>query len=315
MESVVETNRQNKTTVTSAMILLAAVAASPASVGQENSDFSLSGSLEAGAEYSSNVSVSELETASDSGDTAATVDAGLDLSWQASSRLALNAGYNFSARRYQTVDDFDMDMHLLFADLSYDFDALTVGSSYFYADADLGGRSFLSQHQYSVYAGTLLTDTWYLRGALNFTDKRFPNFDARNADAEGVSIDSFWFFGQGRSNISAGYAFSDEKAQALEFSYRSHTFRLRHTHRFDFAGRESQFQAGIRLQERDYRGVTPGVGRRDDSQQVANASLDVAMSASLAIIGKIEIGNYDSNLDSANYRDNRISLSARFTFP
>jgi len=315
MESSVDTQALalHRSTFSSALLALSCLVTLSAAA-QDDNNFSLSGSFEAGAEYSSNVSISELETASGSGDTAGIVDASLDLNWQPAERVTVDAGYNFSGSRYRSADDFDMDMHLLYADVSYDFDTITLGTSYYYANADLGGRDFLRLNQYSLYAGGLMSDTWYLRGAVNFSEKTFPGIPARDADTEGVSIDSFWFFGQGRSTVNLGYAFDDETAELPQFSYRAHTVRLRYTNRFLLAARESQFQVGMRLQERDYRGVTPGVGRRDDRQQVANAGLEIAVLDALAIIGQVEIGNYRSNLDSADYRDNRVSLSARYSF-
>lgn len=314
MESGMDTQTPHRSTFSSITVLLSGLLAMSGSVAQNEDNFTLSGSLEAGAEYSSNVSVSELETASGSGDTAGILDAGLDLNWQATDRLTVDAGYSFSGSRYRTVDAFDMDMHLLYADVGYDFDALTVGTSYYYANADLGSQSFLRLHQYSLYAGSLVTDTWYLRGAVNFADKTFPGLSARDADTEGVSIDSFWFFGQGSSTLSAGYAFDDETARAPQFSYRAHTIRLRYSNRFLLSTRESRFQAGVRFQDREYRGVTPDVGRRDDSQLVADASLEVHVLDALAVIGRLEAGNYRSNLDSADYRDNRISVAVRYSF-
>src|SRR5690606_3552259 len=98
-------------------------------------------------------------------------------------------GYSFSKRNYRDVGAFDLDMHLLYGDISYEFDQLTVGSSYYHADADLGSESFLQLGQFSVYAGKLFAGQWYLRGALNFTDKDFDQFTDRDADNEGLSLD------------------------------------------------------------------------------------------------------------------------------
>ncbi|HEY0962519.1 MAG TPA: hypothetical protein VGE69_09185, partial [Pseudomonadales bacterium] len=159
-------------------------AATPEPVPQQQQDEALdfSGSVAAGIEYNDNLTVTELETAAGTGDTAATLEANADVSWQAGANTAVAAGYSFSGSRYQDVDAFDLDLHLVYADLSHDFALLTLGTNYYFADARLGGDSFLELNQYSLYAGKLFADTWYLRGALNFTDKQFDVFDVRDAD-------------------------------------------------------------------------------------------------------------------------------------
>lgn len=274
-----------------------------------------SGSLEVGGEYNSNVSVTELESAIGESDSAALLDAGIDMNWNPAERLSVDAGYSYSSRSYRDFDEFDLGMHLLYGDLSYELDAVTLGTSYYYADARLGGDDFMTLQQYSLYAGKLLTDQWYLRGAVNFADKSFDDFFARSADGEGVSLDAFYFFNQGRSTLLLSYAFDDESASARQFSYTANTLRLRYTNRFSLLQKESQLQLGVRLQDRDYAGVTPSIGeRRDDQQVVTEASFEISLTPSLDLITQLERGNYTSALSSADYSENRASLSLKLSF-
>lgn len=284
-------------------------------LAQSADKLTLSGSVELGAEQNSNVSISELESATGESDIAATVDTGLDASWQATERLSMDAGYSYSARRYDEFDAFDLDLHLLYADVSYDFDLLSLGSNYYHADARLGGDDFLTLKQYSFYAGKLLADQWYLRGALNFADKSFNNFAPRDATSEGLSLDAFWFFNQGRSSLVFGYAFDDEDARVSSFSYRANTARIRYTNRFNVIGKDAQLQLGVRVQDRDYQGITPEINaRRDDRQYTTEARFEVSMNTYLSVATQFERATFSSNLPSADYTENRISASIKLAF-
>jgi hypothetical protein len=282
---------------------------------QSGEQLSLSGSVELGAEHNSNVSITELESATGEADTAAILDAGFDASWQATDRLTVDAGYSYSGRRYEEFEDFDLDLHLLYTDLSYDFDLFSVGTNYYFADAQLGGDDFLTLKQYSVYAGKLLADQWYLRGALNFSDKSFNNFAQRDADSEGLSLDAFWFFNQGRSTLVFGYAFDNEDARVNAFSYQANTMRIRFTNRFNVIGKDAQLQLGVRVQDRDYRGITPEINaRRDDRQYTTEARFEVSLNKYLSVATQFERGAFRSNLASADYTENRVSASLKLAF-
>lgn len=304
-----------RTHVPTGILLFSASLAGSAVLAQTSERFSVSGSLEAGAEYNSNVSVSEIESATGESDRAATVDAGLDANWQATDRLSVDAGYSYSAQRYQDFDAFDLDMHLLYGDVSYDLDLFSVGTNYYFADANLGGDDFLTLKQYSFYAGKLFNDQWFLRGALNFADKSFDDLPQRDADSEGVSVDAFWFFNEGRSNLVAGYSYDDEDARVRAFSYDADTLRLRYNHRFNMLGKNAQFQGGTRWQDRNYKGITPELGtRRDDRQHISDVRLEVSLTDYLAVAGQLERGDYRSNLASADYTENRAAVSLKLSF-
>ncbi len=302
--------------ISSCLLLLAAATTDlRAQESQQEETFSVSGAIALGAEHNNNLSITELETASGQSDVAATLDANIDLSWRPSSRLSLDTGYSYTASRYQDVTAFDLDMHLLYADISYAFDWLTLGANHYYADADLGGDSFLTLKQSSLYAGKLIGEQWFLRGALNFVRKDFDTFTERDADTDGFGLDGFWFFNEGRSNLSLGYAFEDEQTRGASFVYKADTVRLRFSHRFNLWGKEARFQTGYRWHDRRYPNITPSIGvPRDDTHKVADARLEVTVWKSLAVLARWENGNYRSNLPSADFSDNRLSLAARLSF-
>lgn len=288
----------------------------PPAPQQEQADaLDFSGGIAVGAEYNDNLSVTELESASGRGDAAATLEANADVNWQADERTALAAGYSYSGSRYQDIGAYDLDLHLLYADVSHDFALLTLGGNYYFADARLGGDSFLELNQYSLYAGKLFGDAWYLRGALNFIDKQFDVFDVRDADNEGFGVELYRFFNQGRSNLTLGYAYEDEDTRGPSFDYSADTLRLRLNHRFTLASRDARLVLGYRWQERDYANITPAINApRDDSQRVAEAQLEVTLAEHVALTTAWEYGDYQSRLPSADFTANRLSVALRASF-
>lgn len=281
----------------------------------ESQSLEFSGSLALGAEHNDNLSVPELETSSGRSDIAATVEAELGMNWQPAERWTLDTGYTFSSNRYRDIDTFDLDLHLLYADVSYEGSLLTVGGNYYFATADLGGEGFLELNQYSAYAGKLLAENWYVRGAWNFIDKDFDTFTGRNADTTGPAVDIFRFFNEGRSNIALSLGRDKEDTAAPEFEYSANKIRLRASHRFSFLGRDTRAQLGYRLQDRDYDNITPSINApRDDKQRVLEASLEWSMTGNFALLGSFEHGDYSSRLPSADYDETRIGLAAKLSF-
>lgn len=282
---------------------------------EDDSDLSFSGSLGVGAEYDDNVSVSELESATGESDTATNVDGALQMDWQASDKLNISTGYNLTSQYYSEYDDFDMEIHMLYGDASYDLPFMTIGANHYFANARLGGDGFLDLNRSSIYAGKLFAEQWYLRGALNVTDKEFDVFSARDAETTSASLDTFWFFNQGNSSLQFALEVADEDALEEQFSYQANIVRIRVNHDFSLWGFQNEISAGVRNEIRDYQAITPSIGQtRDDELLVSDLSWDMKLTDWLATTASLEHGNYSSRLPSADYRENRVSLGLELSF-
>ncbi|WP_194755517.1 surface lipoprotein assembly modifier [Aliidiomarina indica] len=298
-----------------ALALACALSAGVSSAQDASDSFSFSARVDVSGEHNSNVSVSELETAIGESDTATLIELALDAQWQPAESWNIDGGYSYSDRRYHEFSEFDLAMHLIYADVSYDFDVYTVGANYYFADANLGGDSFLDLHQRSVYLARMLGDQFYARFALNQSEKTFADFSERDADTLGGAIDLFYFFNEGRSFLLFGANHDDEDARNNEFSYQANTLRVRYSTRFAFASGDGRFQLGYRWHDRDYEGISAAIGQaRSDRHQVIDARVEVPVWRQLSLIGQVERGDYSSNLDSADYDETRASIGVRLRF-
>src|SRR5690349_17894167 len=93
-----------------------------------------------GAEYNSNVAVSDIDANTGQGDWAATINLLAEATLIPVEKLTLRAGYEFSQSLHQDLDAFDLALHRGYAEIAYDFDVVTVGVLGNLAQANLDGN-------------------------------------------------------------------------------------------------------------------------------------------------------------------------------
>ncbi|MEX1034263.1 MAG: hypothetical protein WDZ30_12940 [Cellvibrionaceae bacterium] len=268
-----------------------------------------------GLEYDSNLNVTELDRVTEASDTARVLDARLSGDFEPTDKLSFKASYGYSEKDYRDHDGFDQIIQTLSGDASYDFSLLTLGTSYHLADAELGSDPFLELTQRSLYAGKLVDGNIYLRAAANRKQKTFDNNPNRNAEADGVDADLFVFFNGANRFISFGLIREDEDARADVFDHKAYGFRGRFSNRFVLLGKDSRVQLAWRHMRRDYANVDPQIGdRRQDIRRTAEASWQLDLTSFLSAIGKLEYGNHESNLASADYDEALASIMLQATF-
>lgn len=292
----------------------------------------LSGHLEGGFQHDSNVTVDELNTSSDQSDEAWVFDTGLEGVLKPVDPLNVTLGYSLSGTRYQNLDQFDQDIHLLSADVSYDFDPITLGTSYHYSHATLGSDAFLDFRRASVYLGSLIGEDVYLLASLQDKRKEFDESDARDADIRGVSLDSFFFFNQARSHLLLGLDGDREDAEANAYDNDLLRVRVALVHKFTLAGEENRLRFGWRYEDREYDEATvsgsdpllndPLTGdlrerstdRRADKARILEASWRIGLNDVFSVEPSISHGNYTSNVDSADYDKTVAGITLRAGF-
>lgn len=271
--------------------------------------------IETGAEYDSNLSVIELDQSSSEGDWAYLLNANISSQWQANEKLKLKGGASYNSKTYQDYSEFDLDIKQAFADASYNFQPVTLGLSYHYADAELDGKDFLTLQQQSVYISRLINQKIFLRVAINNQDKDFPVDNNRNADNQSFTGDVFFFFNQGKSFLTLGISNETENARVNEFDYDGINFRTSFNHQFQAWNKKNRLQLGWRFDNRDYSATTPVLDEeRKDERRIASLEWQIETNEWLSVIAKLEAGDYDSNLAAANYSETISSLTLKASF-
>lgn len=271
--------------------------------------------LSTGLEQDSNLNVVELDKASSESDIALLLNAKANGCWKPNEKLSVSGGYSYSAKTYREQEEFNLQIHQLSADMNYAFDLATVGANHYYAKAILDTKGFLDLHQTSLYIAKLINNQFYLRVAANLQDKNFDDLSNRNASNRGASADAFVFFNLGRSFASLGVASERENAKARQFDYTGNGVKVRVSHQFMIGKKEQKVQLGYRYLQRDYSGVTQEINaERYDKAGVLDASWDVSLSKNVVLEARVESGKYSSNLPSADYQDNRVSVQVKWKF-
>ena len=271
--------------------------------------------VSAGAEQDSNLNIVELDRHSHQSDLAALLGIKIDGSCKPGDAWSISGGYSFNSKSYQENKAFNLAIHQLYADANYNFDAVTVGINHHYANAFLDGDSFLALNQTSFYVSKLLNNNIYLRGAANIQDKKFPDISARNARNIGFSGDAFVFFNGGKTFVSLGITNENENARANQFDYKGTEVKAKVSHKFMLGSKENKVQLGWRHVERDYTHITTEIKtQRYDSGNSLEANWELAFTPKVSLEAKIEKGNFNSNLASADYSENRASLTLKARF-
>lgn len=271
--------------------------------------------FKAGLEQDSNVNIRELDRSAGASDTARLLNARFGAAYKPNDQLSFKASYSYASKAYREYDDFDQTVHTLSADANYDFNFVTIGGMVHKAEADLASDPFLSLNQRSLYAGRLFDDRVYLRTAFNWKEKTFDNSPGRDANADGMDVDLFVFFNSASSFVSLGLIVEDENARSAVFDNEALGFRARLSNKFVLFGKDNQMQLGFRSMRRDYSEFDLLIGdRRHDLRRSSEASWEIAFTPFLSAIGKLEYGNHDSNLASADYSETQssITLVAKF---
>ena len=256
-------------------VQLAAAVLAGASLGQANgaqdaekpSPTSWSALVGVGVEYDSNVSVEEVDTASNQGDYAMTLDAGLALKQKFSDRTTGALTYDFSQTLYDKFSQVDRMTNMLGADLGMNFGLADPSLSVYYINSQLDGSKFLDLYRVSPSLSGFLARKWFARAAYVYSDKRIYDREGRNAKTNAGEADAYYFARGLRSYFNLGYRFRNENAESSEFDYLSNSVKLRYIQRLELFSRLTKLELAWRYEERNYRADTPAIGEKRHDQR------------------------------------------------
>ena len=293
---------------------------------------------EAGYLYDNNLGIDELDRASSEGDSALTGKLKADGRWRPADSLTISGGYQVTTRNYQDADAFDTLTRLANAGIEVDVSGYDVGATYHHAWADLNDEAFLELERPSVYVGKLIDNQWYWRLAATEQEKRFDSLPGRDADASSLGGDLF-YFPTPENFWSVGLASHDEDARSDVYDYNGWQATLKWSQTLSWQGRQPRLVVSGQYDWRDYsdgsslssanRGDDgffddfPGAGSsaedasagaREDRIGSVRGELEIPLSDVFSVAGVVEYRDHSSNLDSADYDETLVGVTARARF-
>ncbi|KXI28195.1 surface lipoprotein assembly modifier [Paraglaciecola hydrolytica] len=293
---------------------LTSVAGSAEFTNAKDAKVSFAGQASAGWLHNSSLVVAELDKVAAKADNALFANLKFHGKWQVSDKLTSNVNYQYSRKDYQELNDYDLDIHQFGIDAQYDFSAVSVGLRHDLAKASLAGEGFLDLNISSVYLAKFINPELYVRGALNFKDKKFAQITQRDADNEGVNVSVFQFFQGGRTMLSGGLSVESEDAIDSQYDYDNWGINTKASHKFDMFGVANQVQLSWRYQASDYQQPNNNNELRADSLINYEAQWQIAVHAKVNLVSKVEHGISHSTLDSLNYTQTVGSLQVEVNF-
>ena len=266
-----------------------------------------------GVEYDSNVSVEELDAATNQGDYAMTLDAGLGVKKQLSQRTEAALTYDFSQSNYDKFSQVDRQTHMFGADLGLDLARADPSLSVYYINARLDGSKFLELVRVSPSVSGFLAQKWFARGAYVYSDKTLHDRAGRDARTNAAEADIYFFVRGLRQYFNLGYRFRHENADADQYDYESNAVKLRFIQRFELFSRLTKLELALRYEDRNYRSDTPSIGeKRQDKRGRLRLDYEVPIIAGAAVQFFAGYADYESNYQPADY--DQTIVGTRFLY-
>jgi len=273
-------------------------------------DSPLSLSLEAGAEYDSNITVDATDVTSRQGDESALLGGGISYDFAKSDSTKFKAGYTFSQSLHQDLTEFDLQIHGASLEVGAKVGDVDLGLAYRYNNISLGAESFLEMHSINPNFSTLVGAKFLVTGGYEYLKQDFQQATLmeRNAERHSGNTKVYFLLGKGRT-INVGYKLSRHDTIAPELDYWGHTFNVGLKLPVNIV-EDAKFRAQYRYRQKDYSNLDPDIGdKRQDKRHYIRASLEAPFYKQFT--GKLEYEYTDSssNLPSLNYDSHLVTFT------
>lgn len=286
--------------------------------GVEAKELPLSLSFNLGLEHDSNLTIDSIDSNRNVGDSAIVFDGSIDYGIVDNDQFTLEVGYNYYGSFHFEVTDFDMQIHGITTDASYNFTNIDLGMSYVFNTVTLGGESFLNMHTFRPNVGYLLpSGSVYFMGAFEHQIQRFKEADLMVRDATKNSIvPKAIILLEGGKTITLGYRYSDHNAVDDAYSYQGHKFEFGVKLPFSFMDKTAKFRAGYSLTTKQYEPESLDYDDeiRFDKRHNFRASVEIPLMSGFH--GKVEYEyiNSNSTYETVDYDESIASVSIGWNF-
>jgi Surface lipoprotein assembly modifier len=295
----------------------------PATVANgKSNDWSLD--LSAGVKFDDRVTVDEAD-ASAASDVAVVLE--LDAAYKVvnESDARVEIGYEFYQSIYSDLSAFNWQEHNPSISAWKKFGGMKLGIAYDYTNARLDGSFYYAQHALTPSLSTYLSDDMQLILSYKYYDKDYTTFDD-NRDAVGhqPNADLYVYFSEDKKGyVTFGAGYTDEDTSGPEYDYSGFVGRAAVQFPIEPFGLPGRIRLSYSYQMRDYDNPeslfpllppVPGDPTREDDRQTLRAFAEVEVAEDLKLFTDYRFQDRGSNLDSADYNKNVVSVGLEYGF-
>jgi hypothetical protein len=287
----------------------------PADEAKPRTEGRFSLTLKAGAEYDSNVAISQISSSTGIGD--AVGNASLSASYKVieGKTFTLTAGYDFSQSLHAQLSQYDIQFHSgsiagqLKAGKAY------LGMNYSFSHILLGGQPFLDLHFTSPSVMFPVAPLIFVRPSLVYLDETFLTDRARDAKHVQPGMQLFWFFNHAHSYLLLGGNWQREKTVGPEFTYKGYALAATLSLPLKLLKQPGKIKADFERLSRNYDNVDLAIGdKRFDRVSTFKLRAEVPLTDHLTfgLEGKHAIRH--SNQSYANLPESTVGAELVFKF-
>lgn len=216
-----------------------------------------------GADYDSNVGITELDENSGAADSVASFGAGVAGAFKAGEHVGLRLGWDYDASKHRQFSEFDLGLQHAVAGIDVTGNYLDAGISAERFDGRLDGEPYLTVTQYSPNVSKLIGSRVFVRAAWIASDKHFDALPERDAHADAYRLDAYLLLDGMDRYVALTWQAGSEDASSAELDYRGRQSAL--TYGQHLVGSRVMLKTQVRYEQRDYRNVTDAIDapRRD----------------------------------------------------
>ena len=274
------------------------------------------GELQAGAQYDSNVAVSELDRASNQSDHAGYLKGKFSVDWQATDVLSFNTGLSHQRTHYKNAKNFNLATTTWNVGAGVTTSLGKWGVHSYFADAALDGNAFMRYQQSGLSWQNSITAKTYLHISADYLRKRFDTVPER--DANGGQLSTQWFYMPDLDGqmINLGYTFQYEDAYIDRLDFTGHASQVSWTYPTYWWGSTMSLKVHYQFAFRDYREADAflSVTQRTDRQHTLGVTASYQFSRHVAFDIGARYADFQSNLSIADYHENKANVGVTATF-
>lgn len=281
----------------------------------EDTENNLSLTFKIGEEYNSNLTIEELDIGSNESGYLSNIELLTNYRLKLKNDHTFYFGYEFSQSLHHEYTEFDTQNNGLSLGYEKGMGEYILSLDYSYYDTKLDGENLLTMNFFTPAISYMLNNNFLIRADYLYLDKQFDDFSNRDASSNGASLSAFYFFNNAKSYVRCSISNSSEDAISDELDFESITGAVSIKTPANWISSDAIFKASLKYSETDYDHITFSINELRAEQKIHfKSSLAIPYSESITVIGAYELIDRVSNLDIANYKENRAMVSMEFKF-